>query len=176
MATFNLLGSQSIDRFTQSLVKIPTVDVGQLTIGLLAWYIFTQKFGSRCISFCLLNLSIDLLLQRSTFFNRIYARWLTGGVGGFLLFDFVLRPKFWINPPLPSYLRAIHLLFLGIILMECYLVVGVASAEGTGTGAGVIGITVGSAVLGAALGLGTTGEVPNNGVFSEGRAVDLAKV
>jgi hypothetical protein len=25
---------------------------------------------------------------------------LTGGAGGFLLFDFVLRPKFWMNPPL----------------------------------------------------------------------------
>ncbi len=25
---------------------------------------------------------------------------LTGGVGGFLLFDFVLRSKFWMNPPL----------------------------------------------------------------------------
>jgi hypothetical protein len=25
---------------------------------------------------------------------------LTGGVGGFLLFYFVLRSKFWMNPPL----------------------------------------------------------------------------
>jgi hypothetical protein len=27
---------------------------------------------------------------------------LTGGAGGFLFFDFVLRPRFWINPPLPG--------------------------------------------------------------------------
>ena len=26
--------------------------------------------------------------------------WLTGGVGGFLFYDVVLRTRFWINPPL----------------------------------------------------------------------------
>jgi hypothetical protein len=56
-------------------------------------------------------------------------------------------------------------------MMQYYLVVGFAKAEGTGTGAGVIGITVGSAVLG----LGATGEVPNSGVFKDVGAVDLAK-
>jgi hypothetical protein len=44
-----------------------------------------------------LSLAIDV-------FNRIYARWLTGGVGGFLFDGFVLRTRFWINPPLRWYL------------------------------------------------------------------------
>jgi hypothetical protein len=34
----------------------------------------------------------------------IGARWLTDGVGGFLFGDFVLRTRFWINPPLRWYL------------------------------------------------------------------------
>jgi hypothetical protein len=47
-----------------------------------------------------LLMSIFIFDDRSAFFNMIGARWLTGGVGGFLFDDFVLRTRFWINPPL----------------------------------------------------------------------------
>jgi hypothetical protein len=33
-------------------------------------------------------------------FYGVDARWLTGGVGGFLFDGVVLRTNFWINPPL----------------------------------------------------------------------------
>jgi hypothetical protein len=37
-------------------------------------------------------------------FCMVDARWLTGGVGGFLFDGCVLRTKFWMNPPLRWYL------------------------------------------------------------------------
>ncbi len=48
-------------------------------------------------------------------FGMVDARWVTGGVGGFLFDVVVLRTNFWINPPPRWYLLVPRINFFGLV-------------------------------------------------------------